>query len=770
MKSLSLLIAVSVLASACSFATAFQKPKDSSKQNGTENVAISRFYFQASTNPGLPHDVEGLIDDTTTPAGITFALPYKVGDTKMKLAPTLEVTTGATTNLSGLQDFSKPLTYQVTSKDGSTTHAYNVVSTLDPASVAYLTVSGPFYVNASSGTTVPITSYVLDNTSDPSVYNLELDNTTYPLIYNAKIGFTGVTMPGNAQYNTNEILNVRTGAVMPFTATITSSDKSYTKTYQFIVSKQNPNDALISAFTIAKINNPGLSSDISATINNATNTIALTLPYKITSNKTRLLPTVTASTGATVQPGGTQDFSSPVSYIVTSSDGKLTRTYTTSPTVDPNSVAYLNVSSPFYVDGSGNQQPLTDVIDSSVPNTITLDLDTATYQAVSSSKIGFTSVSLPSNATYNGAQMLNVRSGGTFPYTVTVTSADASYAQTYTFNLVRTVSKDSTLASIVGAAQHQVIQKATTSPVVSAVQSFLAGTSVTMSVTGTPPALTFSGNASVQLPSSQGTATANYSYTPPAITASKTMALTSAFFSSGQALSNSSSFSGTVGPTNSPPQGTWINAQHTFSGTESISGTATGTLSDSSYWNYYNGNTTSTYAAQLYNDGNIPVSTGTYTNPGSTTAPATGSYSPASIFLAETLNWSVTGATVSNGSATNTASKTGTVGLGSATIPFTGTYTYSVPSGAGYYLFSKITVTKNSQFASFASVITSSSLVANYSISGNVLTINLVSPGTATINASTGAYTAIPKQTGIVAVFNVVAEDGSSNTYALTLQ
>ena len=78
------------------------------------------------------------------------------------------------------------------------------------------------------------------------------------------------------------------------------------------------------------------------TINEAAKTVAVTVPYGTT--VTNLAASFEVSAGATVKVGSTaqvsgtttNNFSSPVSYVVTSSDSSATATYVVTVTVAPN--------------------------------------------------------------------------------------------------------------------------------------------------------------------------------------------------------------------------------------------------------------------------------------------------------------------------------------------------------------------------------------------------------------------------------------------------
>jgi len=97
----------------------------------------------------------------------------------------------------------------------------------------------------------------------------------------------------------------------PVTYTVTAQDNS-TKIWTVNVSTQLNNQAEIISFDI-----PG---QVSSTINSTNATVDIVMPYG--TDVTNLTPTITVSSGATINPasGVAQDFSNPVQYTVTAQD------------------------------------------------------------------------------------------------------------------------------------------------------------------------------------------------------------------------------------------------------------------------------------------------------------------------------------------------------------------------------------------------------------------------------------------------------------------
>lgn len=72
-------------------------------------------------------------------------------------------------------------------------------------------------------------------------------------------------------------------------------------------------------FQLLASENPSLSTDVEASINEDSKTISASLPAD--ADLSALTPAIEVSDGATVSPDGMQDFTSPVNYTVTAADG-----------------------------------------------------------------------------------------------------------------------------------------------------------------------------------------------------------------------------------------------------------------------------------------------------------------------------------------------------------------------------------------------------------------------------------------------------------------
>lgn len=147
-----------------------------------------------------------------------------------------------------------------------------------------------------------------------------------------------------------------TGADVPFTATIDnscmiitivpSSNLAYNQTYFLAIDSvedannnattpQSINFTTIAENSEAEILTFDITGQISSTINSTNATVDIVMPYG--SDVTNLIPTITVSPGATINPpsGVAQDFSSPVQYTVTAQNTITTKIWTVAVNVLP---------------------------------------------------------------------------------------------------------------------------------------------------------------------------------------------------------------------------------------------------------------------------------------------------------------------------------------------------------------------------------------------------------------------------------------------------
>ena len=213
----------------------------------------------------------------------------------------------------------------------------------------------------------------------------------------------------------------------------------------------------VQSYLITMASNPaaGLTSDVTATIN-STN-ISIVLPYAVIQAQTKLAPTITMQSGYTIgTPASFVQTDGMILVVTKTSDASIIN-YTLHVSVDPNSIAYLHLSSPFYYDTNGVKQDIT------VNSTLALDPKTNKYtltlltdsfnlnyvqyavQAILSRPMGFASATVPYGTFANLSTVLG---GGAMPYSVAVQSPDKTITNTFTISAVRTLSSNVAITDV----------------------------------------------------------------------------------------------------------------------------------------------------------------------------------------------------------------------------------------------------------------------------------------------------------------------------------
>jgi hypothetical protein len=289
--SLCLLVAAAAAAAACGDNL---KPATSDKD------------ITAFTLAGVAATIDGNMIDAT--------LPY--GTDVTALAPTIVTTGTSVAPASGAtQDFSHPTTYTVTAADHSTK---NYVVT----------------VAVAASDTHAITKF--------SVLGVDGTITGDQIAVTLPYGTTIVALTPHIEYQGADLeppSEVTQDFTHPVPYVVTAPDGS-TATYTVTITLAANDAKDITSFVIGTAH---------GTI--GTSTIAVTVPHD--TDVTMLAPTITI-TGTSVSPssGTIEDFTNPVSYVVTAADGTIktyTVTVTTAPLCDPTVVAS---STGMFVDGT----------------------------------------------------------------------------------------------------------------------------------------------------------------------------------------------------------------------------------------------------------------------------------------------------------------------------------------------------------------------------------------------------------------------------------
>lgn len=152
-----------------------------------------------------------------------------------------------------------------------------------------------------------------DGTSVPNFDAKTLNySVTLPADYSGVPNVTAIANDSKATLNTTQA----TSATGKASILVTAEDGTTKKTYTIQFSQAAADEPVITSFVVA---------GVQATIDQANKTIAATLP--IATSLTNLTPTISGNNIDSYTPQGAQDFTNPVQYTVTSTNGK-TATYT----------------------------------------------------------------------------------------------------------------------------------------------------------------------------------------------------------------------------------------------------------------------------------------------------------------------------------------------------------------------------------------------------------------------------------------------------------
>ncbi len=251
---------------------------------------------------------------------------------------------------------------------------------------------------ASTDATVSSLTYTIDNTAE-TIIDIPFSAT----LTNFKANLTPAAGATFEVYQTDGS-TVATDLATGYKVMVTAEDGTTTKTYTITVNATASTEANITNFTVASV---------TGTIDGSAHTVAVTVPFG--TNVTALVPTITLSAGATVDPasGVAQDFTSPVTYTVTAEDGTTTQPWVVTVTVAPAPAPTFTATYPKSANIGSDQF---DVV-------VNLDAAGKVYfQQVASGAAAPTSADLKANGT-----SIDVTAAAT-DYSATITGLDANTA------------------------------------------------------------------------------------------------------------------------------------------------------------------------------------------------------------------------------------------------------------------------------------------------------------------------------------------------------
>ena len=283
------------------------------------------------------NNVNGIITATGTPNAFNIAVTLPYGTSVTALPATFTTTgtsvaVGVTPQVSTLtlNNFSSPVSYIVTAANGTTTATYTVTVTIAANTAAAITA---YSINNVSGITTAGGSPNTFNIAVTLPYGTSL--TALPATFTTT--GTSITVGVTPQVSTLTLNNFSS----PVTYIVTAANGTTTATYTVTVTIAANTAAAITAYSINNI-----SGVITAAGSPNTFNIAVTLPY---GTSVTALPAAFITTGTSVAVGATSqistltlnNFSTPVTYIVTAADGTTTATYTVTVTIAANTAAAI---------------------------------------------------------------------------------------------------------------------------------------------------------------------------------------------------------------------------------------------------------------------------------------------------------------------------------------------------------------------------------------------------------------------------------------------
>lgn len=189
---------------------------------------VLEFGYKAIDNSWTTEDMNGSIGYNS----INIPLPYAVTQTNHRVVATYVVSEGATANYTGDRYINTPGTIVVTSEDGLYTKTYDITVSVKPDSIAFLRMDDVMYNDNGIWRMFPVNDIeVIDDTMTKTV---KLDHDIFLTHKTKSIKFTSLTHP-NGSTVTSNILN---GATLPYVATVTSKDGTYTESYNIDIERE----------------------------------------------------------------------------------------------------------------------------------------------------------------------------------------------------------------------------------------------------------------------------------------------------------------------------------------------------------------------------------------------------------------------------------------------------------------------------------------------------------------------------------------------------
>ena len=203
---------------------------------------------------------------------------------------------------------------------------------------------------------------------------------------------------------------------------------------------------ILEKFAVLEVDNPILNADYHAVIDHEKKLISIQLPYDVIAGKAALKTRVeSAIEGTTYSPDPADSFTygDEFSLTVYPKDGESVE-YTVFPSVDPQTMTFLKVAQPFYVNAEGYEIPIEDYSVSYENDQVILDIDYQTFEEVRDRRIGFASIYVP----YNVMPGNDLAYGKIMPYTAEIVSADGTCRKEYSIMLSNQANTSNRIVSV----------------------------------------------------------------------------------------------------------------------------------------------------------------------------------------------------------------------------------------------------------------------------------------------------------------------------------
>ncbi len=299
------LILIMALVCACS-----NDDDENSTPPGSDAKQITSFIFKAEDNKGFTQDLDASVNQENKT--ITTTIPFSADI--MKLTPAIRISEKATIKPQSnvVQNFTNPVTYTITAENGSTQkYTANIVAAAGPETGKQL-INFTFTAAENEALSEDVIA-AIDEDNKKVLAAVPFGTNITALIPAIELSTLARVTPENktAQDFTDPVIY-----------TVTAEDGG-TQEYEVTVDfKPNTEKRIINFVFLETDNNPVLSEDVTAEIDEDNKKITAKLPFG--TGLTNLVPTIAISENASIDPandGQGQDFTSPVTYTVTAEDG-----------------------------------------------------------------------------------------------------------------------------------------------------------------------------------------------------------------------------------------------------------------------------------------------------------------------------------------------------------------------------------------------------------------------------------------------------------------